>query len=98
MDASVNNVQSLSTVFAQLLQVYGLKNRYLEARLRKLWPQLMGTAISAHTIHLYLTDKVLYLSISSSVLRWELSTQKDAIRKRLNEALGEESILRLVIK
>ena len=98
MVASVDSTQSLSTVFVQLLQIHGLKSRYFEARLQQLWPRVMGTAISTHTTSLRLTEDVLYVGVSSAVLRWELITQQEALRERLNAALGEALLSRIVVK
>ncbi len=62
------------------------------------WHQVLGEAISKYTTRVYLERDTLFVSLSSSVLREELSYGKDKIITLLNEALGKELIHKLILK
>ena len=62
------------------------------------WHTVMGNAISKYTTAISLERDVLYIQLSSSVLREELSYGKSKIIKLLNEELGKELITKLVLR
>jgi len=62
------------------------------------WHITMGNAISKYTTAISLERDVLYIQLSSSVLREELSYGKSKIIKLLNEKLGKELITKLVLR
>lgn len=62
------------------------------------WHQVLGEAISKYTTQVYLERDTLYVSLSSSVLREELSYGKEKIITLLNEVLGKELIKKLILK
>jgi len=62
------------------------------------WHQVMGAAISKYTTQVVLERDTLYVQLSSSVLREELSYGKEKIIKLLNEELNKELIKKLVLR
>ena len=58
----------------------------------------MGPAIQKYTTAIKLQGTTLYVQLSSSVLREELSYGKEKIVKMLNEELGKELIEKLVLR
>ncbi len=80
-----------------------IKTNRLEKGLDKVsvqdaWHNVMGNAISKYTTAISLERDVLYIQLSSSVLREELSYGKTKIIKLLNEELGKELIYKLVLR
>ena len=80
-----------------------IKTNRLEKGLDKVsvqdaWHITMGNAISKYTTAISLERDVLYIQLSSSVLREELSYGKSKIIKLLNEELGKELITKLVLR
>lgn len=65
---------------------------------RDIWNQQMGPAIEKYTTSLKLEGSTLYVQLSSSVLREELSYGKEKIIRILNEHLGKELIKKLVLR
>ncbi len=65
---------------------------------RDIWNQQMGPAIEKYTTSLKLEGSTLYVQLSSSVLREELSYGKEKIIRILNEHLGKELIQKLVLR
>ncbi|MEL6810265.1 MAG: DUF721 domain-containing protein [Bacteroidota bacterium] len=62
------------------------------------WHTVMGDVISKYTIQVVLERDTLYVQLSSSVLREELSYGKEKILKLVNEELGKELVRKLVLR
>ena len=62
------------------------------------WSEIMGNGIKNYTTNVTLKKSKLYISLSSSVVREELSYGKEKIIKMLNEALGKEIITELILR
>jgi hypothetical protein len=62
------------------------------------WHKVMGNAISKYTTAIKLDREILYVQLSSSVLRDELSYGKTKIISLLNEEIGKEVISKLVLR
>lgn len=65
---------------------------------RDVWTQQMGPAIEKYTTSLKLDKDTLYVQLSSSVLREELSYGKEKIINNLNDALGKPLIKKLILR
>ncbi|WP_432410357.1 DUF721 domain-containing protein [Rasiella sp. SM2506] len=66
--------------------------------IKEAWHTVLGEAISKYTTGLVLERETLFVSLSSSVLREELSYGKEKIMKLLNEEVGKELVKKLVLK
>ena len=62
------------------------------------WVKLMGNGVNNYTTDVELRNGTLFVSLSSSVLREELSMGKSKIIAMLNEELGKELIKKLVLR
>ncbi len=69
-----------------------LRNEVLQRRIQRLWVELMGESINRYTDSVLFVRGKLYISISSAVLRQELSMGREKIKNLLNEALKEPLI------
>ena len=65
---------------------------------REAWLQLMGKGVNQYTTAIELRKDTLYVSLSSSVLREELSLGKSKIVAMLNEELGNDLIKNIVLR
>ncbi|SRX75485.1 DUF721 domain-containing protein [Aequorivita antarctica] len=65
---------------------------------KEAWDAVMGNAISKYTTDVKLDRDTLYVQLSSSVLREELSYGKEKITRLLNEELGKDLIKKLVLR
>ena len=62
------------------------------------WANLMGNGVNNYTTAVKLERETLYVQLSSSVLREELSYGKEKIINMLNESLGKDLIKKLVLR
>ena len=65
---------------------------------REAWINLMGNGVNNYTTAIELRGDTLFVSLSSSVLREELSLGKSKIIKLLNEELGKNLITKVVLR
>ncbi len=61
------------------------------------WSRLMGQGVMSYTNKVQLQNKTLIVSLTSSVLREELSYGKDKIIKMMNEEMGEILIKKIML-
>lgn len=62
------------------------------------WKNMMGNGVNNYTTAIQLKGDTLYVQLSSSVLREELSYGKQKIIDLLNENLGKTLIKKLVLR
>ena len=65
---------------------------------REAWTRLMGNGVNNYTQNVELKGETLFVSLTSSVLREELSYGKEKIIKMLNEELGKELVTKIVLR
>ncbi len=84
--------QCLGEVVNELLKTQHLDKKLNEKKLLNAWVEVVGAAIGKYTTEKYLKNKVLYIKLSSSVLRNELLMSREQLVKSLNKYVGAEVI------
>jgi len=69
-----------------------------EKRLIDAWPLVLGANIVQYTSDLRIKNRVLYVSLNSSVLRHDLFLSRDEIKKSLNKHVGVDVIVDIVFR
>ena len=69
-----------------------------KVNVKEAWASVMGNAIAKYTTDIKLERDTLFVALSSSVLREELSYGKEKIIRLLNEEVGKELIKKLVLR
>lgn len=93
-----NEQQSLSEALKNFVSENKLQKGLDKVEVRDVWEQIMGPAIHKYTQNVKLDRETLYIQLSSSVLREELSYGKEKIIANLNESLGRDLIKKLVLR
>ncbi|NKI32829.1 DUF721 domain-containing protein [Croceivirga thetidis] len=93
-----NDNQHLSEALKGFIKAHKLEKGIDKVDAQKAWAKLMGNGVNNYTTAVELKNQTLYVSLSSSVLREELSYGKTKIVKMLNEELGKELIKKLILK
>jgi len=75
-----------------------LYHKMLEARVQRLWGELFGATVKHYTTNTYIKNRVLYVSVSSSVLRSELLMMRKQLVKTLNSNAQSEVIDDVIIR
>lgn len=92
-----NDHLKISDVLKSFVETNKLQDGLDKVDVRNAWEQLMGNGVNNYTSNIVLKQETLYVQLSSSVLREELSYGKDKIIKMLNEHLGKDLIKKLVL-
>lgn len=75
-----------------------IRNGLRSVQIEEVWLQLMGTTIAKYTDKIQIINNTLFINTSVGPLKNELLFQKDKIRERVNEALGETVITNVVVQ
>lgn len=86
------DVQQLKDLILRNLRSQGLETPLLQKRLIDAWPTVMGDAIAGYTQNLYIRNQTLFVHLTNSALRADLSMQRQEIVRRLNESVGSQVI------
>ena len=89
---------SLSEALKDFIQTNKLQKVLDKIYVTEAWNTVMGTAIVKYTTAINLERNTLYIQLSSSVLREELSYGIEKIIKMINEELGKELIKKLILR
>lgn len=92
------NTELLSDVVRQVLGELHLDRPLNEKRLIDAWPTVLGANIVQYTSDLSIRNRVLYVSLTSSVLRHDLFLSREEIKHSLNKQVGVEVIIDIVFK
>ena len=68
-----------------------------EVKVINSWPKVVGPFIASHTIDLSIKNNVLFVRVDSDALRSELSYSKSLLLKNLNEMVGKEIVVEIVL-
>ena len=72
--------------------------KFAENRVVRGWHEVLGESISSYTRSVFFRNDVLYVQLSSSVLRAELLINKQNLINRLNEYAGMAIIKDIVLR
>ncbi|SFZ93298.1 Protein of unknown function [Flaviramulus basaltis] len=89
---------SISDALKEFVETNKLEKGLNKVNVADAWANLMGNGVNNYTTAVNLERETLYIQLSSSVLREELSYGKQKIINMLNEELGQEIIKKLILR
>jgi len=98
MAKRINDNMSISDALKEFVEVNRLEKGLDKVNVADAWAKLMGNGVNNYTSSISLERETLYVQLTSSVLREELSYGKQKIIHMLNEDLGKEIIKKLVLR
>lgn len=93
-----NDNLTMKEALSAFIQKNKLEKGMDKVNTKDAWARLMGNGVHNYTTAIELRNETLYVSLSSSVLREELSHGKSKIIKMMNEEIGKELIKKLVLR
>ena len=69
-----------------------------EYRLIQSWNEVVGPAIARYTGDMYIKNQILYVHLTSSVLRQELMMGRELLVKNLNNKVGAQVIVNIIFR
>ena len=98
MAKRLSNQSTVGDVLKQIIQVNKLQPGMDQIDVKEAWQNLMGNGVNSYTKNVALRGSTLYVELSSSVLREELSHGKSKIIAMINEVLQREVIKDVVLR
>lgn len=92
------NIMNISEALKDFVETNKLEKGLNKVNVRDSWARLLGNGVNNYTNAVELKNDVLYVQLSSSVLREELNYGKEKIIKMLNEDLGKSLIKKLILR
>ena len=93
-----NDQQKIDDLLKSFVKENNLEKGLDKVNVEAAWRDLMGNGVNNYTNSVKLHQDTLYVELSSSVLREELSYGKEKILSMLNEALGKDLISKLILR
>lgn len=93
-----NNTQSLSEVIKEYIEQNRIDRKLKEVDVVQNWENLLGKTIAHYTKNIYIRQGILFVEISSSVVKNELFMMREEICRRLNENAGQEVVSKIIFK
>lgn len=98
MAKRLNNENTVGEVLKFIIKDNKLQAGMDQISVKEAWKSLMGNGVNSYTKNVVLKGTVLYVELSSAVLREELSFGKDKIIAMLNEELRRDIIKEVVLR
>tara|TARA_B100000929_G_scaffold266713_1_gene234535 strand:- start:148 stop:441 length:294 start_codon:yes stop_codon:yes gene_type:complete len=92
------DAKNIKLIIDNFIDTNSLSGGLNNVKIQGLWEKTMGSNINSYTTELNLKNKTLYVNLSSSVLRQELSYGKQKIINLLNNEIGETIINKIVLR
>ena len=93
-----SNTQSLSEILREYIKDNRIERKLKEVDVVESWEDLLGKTVARYTRNIYIRNKVLYVEISSSVVKNELFMMREEIKRKINEKEGDEIVRTIVFK
>lgn len=93
-----NDILNLQDVLKEFVTENKLETGLDKVQVRDAWAKLMGNGINNYTSNIQLKRDTLYVQLTSSALRDELSYGKEKIIKMINEELGKDIVNKIVLR
>lgn len=98
MARRVSNEGSIGDVLKEFIEKNKLQAGMDKINVEEAWKSLMGNGVNSYTKEVVLKGTTLYVSLTSAVLREELSYGKQKIIKMINEELRKEVIKEVIMR
>ncbi len=98
MAKRVNNEGSIGDVLKEFIEKNKLQAGMDKINVEEAWKSLMGNGVNSYTKEVVLKGTTLYVSLTSAVLREELSYGKLKIIKMINDELRKEVIKDVILR
>ena len=90
--------QPLGELLREYVHAMNMERKLKEVTLVQSWEKLLGKTIVRYTRNIYLSKGVLYVELSSPVVKNELLMMREEIRRKMNEQAGEEMVKKIVFR
>ena len=90
--------KSIAELVHAMCREEGLETPLNEYRLINAWSQVLGPAVQSYTKNLQIHNQVLFVTLTSSVLRQELLMNRKTLVRKLNDHVKAQVITDIVFR
>jgi predicted nucleic acid-binding Zn ribbon protein len=87
----------VSDLLGPALERIGPKTLWTEAKLRKVWPAIVGPELAGHAVPGRLRGSTLVVLVSSDTWATELRYLSEVLKERLNARLGADTVTEISV-
>jgi hypothetical protein len=98
MAKRLNNESSIGDVLKEIIQSNKLQPGMDQVSVKEAWISLMGNGVNSYTKNVTLKGSTLYVELTSSVLREELTHGKSKIIAMINEELRRDIVKDVILR
>ncbi len=96
LNKRTGNMESLEDIIGHVLRAQSLEETFNDKRIEEAWSLVAGSAFMKHTTKVKARKGVLYLGLSSSIVRNELMMAKRHIISNLNKELKSDLVKNII--
>jgi len=98
MAKRAGNESSIGDIIREILSENRLQPGMDEVDVRTAWKEMMGNGVNSYTRNIVFKSGVLYVELTSAVLREELFHGRQHIIRIMNESLGRDIVKDVVLR
>lgn len=98
MEKRLNNQNTVGEILQFIIKKNNLQAGISQVDVKDAWKNLMGNGVNTYTKNVILKESTLYVELSSSVLREELSHGKSKIISMINEELRRDLVKDVILR
>ena len=98
MAKRISNQSVVGDIVNQIIMNNKLEPGLNQVSVVEAWATLMGNGVNSYTKNVALRNNILYVELTSAVLREELSYGKNKIIQMINDELGKDVVREVVLR
>ncbi len=88
----------ISEAIKELLNKNNLSRKLDEITIQQSWEKVVGKTMAKYTKRVYINNRIMYVEVTSSVARNELSMNRSTLLEKLNAETGRETIIDIIFR
>ena len=88
----------ISEIIQEILNKSNLKGRLDETTISQKWEEVVGRSMAQYTKNVYVSKGILYVNVTSSVVRNELMMSRTTLIEQLNAITGNKTITDIIFR
>ena len=88
----------ISEIIQEILNKSNLKGRLDETTISQKWEEVVGRPMAQYTKNVYVSKGILYVNVTSSVVRNELMMSRTTLIEQLNAITGNKTIKDIIFR
>lgn len=89
---------SIGEIIGQFIAENKMEQKLDETQVMRLWPRIAGETANAYTQSMYVRNRILYVHLTSAVLRNELMLLRSELLRRFNDEFGHPVIDNIIFR